>query len=185
MRDPSEGPDVFTYLNYRKFLEDWFAARKALNPRFSHRMFARLSGQKSPSLLLHVIQGKRSLTPPTVAAFGRAMKLGPEEASFFAGLVRLDQAATAEERNDAWRRVSASRRFRSARELEGRAFDAISHWYYVAVRELALRSDFVADPKWVARRVRPRITASQASSIIDSGRSSPSVVMPGWVLSCR
>ena len=130
-------------------------------------MFARLSGQKSPSLLLHVIQGKRSLTPPTIAAFGRAMKLGPEEAAFFAGLVRLDQAATAEERNDAWRRVSASRRFRSARELEGRAFDAISHWYYVAVRELALRSDFVADPKWIARRTRPRITPSQAEAALD------------------
>ena len=34
-------PDLYAYLDYRKYLEDWFDARKAANPRFSHRMFAR------------------------------------------------------------------------------------------------------------------------------------------------
>ncbi len=163
---PTALPDVFDYLDYRAFLSAWFQARKAANPRFSHRMFARLAKQKSPSLLLHVIQGKRSLTPATVEAFGRAMKLDPEESAFFAGLVRLDQADTPEERNDAWRKVSASRRFRSARALEGRAFEYLSHWYYVAVRELALRDDFRAEPAWIARTVRPRITKSQAASAL-------------------
>jgi len=159
--------DVFGYLDHRRFLDDWFRAKKAGNPRFSHRMFARLAGQKSPSLLLQVIRGDRNLTPATTEAFVGAMKLTSEEASFFADLVKLNQASTQEEQNEAWARISASRRFREARRIEGQGVEYISHWYYPAVRELANREDFQADPAWVARTLRPRITVAQARKALE------------------
>lgn len=158
----STAPDIFTYLDHRAFLSDWFDARKEANPRFSHRLFARLAGQKSPSLLLAVIRGKRNLTPATTRAFCKAMKLPKEDAGFFADLVRLDQAEGTEERNRAWRRISASRRFRQARALEGQAFDYISHWYIVAARELAARDGLWDDPAWLSKQLRPHITLAEA-----------------------
>ena len=147
-------PQVHRYLDFRKFLGDWFTAKKQLNPKFSHRMFARLAGQKSPSLLHHVIRGDRNLTAFTTEAFARAMKLPASEAAFFGLLVKLGQATTDEERNEAWERIAATRRFREARTVEGAGFEYLSHWYYPAIRELALRPDFVADPDWVAERLR-------------------------------
>jgi uncharacterized protein (TIGR02147 family) len=159
--------DVFGYLDHRRFLDDWFRAKKNGNPRFSHRMFARLAGQKSPSLLLQVIRGDRNLTPATAEAFIGAMKLSSEEAAFFADLVKLNQASSPDEQNEAWSRISASRRFRAARRIEGQGVEYISHWYYPAVRELANRDDFEADPAWIARALRPRITASQARKALE------------------
>jgi uncharacterized protein (TIGR02147 family) len=158
--------DVFTYLDHRRFLADWFRAKKAGNPRFSHRMFARLAGQKSPSLLLQVIRAERNLTPATAEAFCKAMKLPAEEAAFFFDLVRLDAAKSQAEQNEAWARISASRRFREARTLEGQGVEYISHWYYPAIRELASRDDFDADPTWIARTLRPRITVAQARKAV-------------------
>lgn len=154
--------DVFTYLDYRRFLDDWFRAAKDGNPRFSHRMFARMAGQKSPSLLLQVIRGNRNLTAATAESFSRAMSLAAEEAAFFADLVRFNQADTQAEQNQAWARISSSRRFREARLLEGQAVEYISHWYYPAIRELAHRDDFDPDPAWLSRVLRPRITVAQA-----------------------
>ena len=86
-------PDIYAYLDYRAFLSTWFDARKAQNPRFSHRLFARLAGQKSPSLLLQVIQRKRNLSEVTAPEFARAMKLDPDETSFFFALVAPEHSA--------------------------------------------------------------------------------------------
>lgn len=159
--------DVHAYLDYRRFLDDWFRAAKVGNPRFSHRMFARMAGQKSPSLLLQVIRGNRNLTAPTAEAFSQAMSLPADDAAFFADLVRFNQAETQAEQNQAWLRISASRRFREARLLEGQAVEYISHWYYPAIRELAYRDDFDPDPAWLSRTLRPRVTVAQARQAMD------------------
>lgn len=159
----ARGVKVYAYLDYRRFLEDWFRAAKAGNGRFSHRMFARLAAVKSPSLLKQVMNGERNLTATTTAGFVRAMALPAAEAAFFADLVGFNQSETQDEQNEAWARISASRRFREARTLEGQSFDYISQWHYPAIRELAHRDDFDPDPRWLARTLRPRITEAQAS----------------------
>ncbi len=160
-------PSVYDYLDFRRFLEDWFAAKKAANRRYSHRLFASKAGHKNPSLLLLVIRGKRNLTGPNVVGFCRAMGLPPAEARFFERLVRLGQAKTAEEQNEAWAEIAASRRFREARRLEELGFDVISRWHYSAIHELARRDDFEADPAWVAKTLVPKVTKAQARDALD------------------
>ncbi|MEQ1501028.1 MAG: TIGR02147 family protein [Myxococcota bacterium] len=161
-------PTVFDYLDFRAFLADWFVAKKRVNPRFSHRVFARAAGQKSPSLLHHVIEGHRNLTGATAEAFAAAMKLGAAEATFFAHLVELGQATTDGERNEAWERIAATRRFRDARRIDGAGFEYLSSWFYPAIRELAYRPDFVDDAEWIARTLRPKITVARARRAVDA-----------------
>ena len=161
-------PDLFSYLDYRRYLKDWFDWKQSRNPHFSHRVFARLAGQKNPSLLGQVIAGRRNLTARTTRAFCRAMSLDDEESSFFGMLVELDRAANNTERNRIWDRISASRRFQQARRIEGESFRYHSRRYFPAIRELAARPDFVADPAWIAAALRPRITAEQAADALTS-----------------
>jgi len=85
-------PDILQYTDHRAFLSDWFQWKKAANPRFSHRMFARLAGQRSPSLLLSVIKGQRNLTDTTAAAFSRAMKLDAGEQAHLFALIHLERS---------------------------------------------------------------------------------------------
>jgi len=177
-------PDLFTYLDYRAFLRDWFAAKKSHNHRYSYRVFARQAGQRSPSLLHHVIKGKRNLTPANVEAFGTAMRLKSEERTFFTHLVALDQANDDDTRNRAWERIAATRGFREARAIEGVSVEYLTHWYYPAIRELAYRADFRDEPAWIADTLRPTISVPKARRalaalkamgllILDSGRVRP------------
>ena len=165
MNAPSP-PDLFQYLDHRKYLEDWSAWKKSINSRFSHRMFARLAGQRSPSLLMHVIRNERNLTKTTSAAFCKAMGLDREEKAFFTLLVEFDRADNNAERNLIWERLSASRRFVAARSIDGGAFRYLSRWYYPAIRELAACPGFVAEPAWIAANLRPKITVSQATEAL-------------------
>jgi uncharacterized protein (TIGR02147 family) len=165
---PPTSPEVFGYLDHRRFLSDWFGWKKSRNATFSHRVFARRAGQKNPSLLGQVIAGRRNLTPRTTAAFSRAMALSEEEESFFQMLVQLDRAGTDSDRNRVWEQISASRRFQQARRIEGASFRYLSRWYFPAIRELAARLDFRTDPSWIAATLRPRITTAQAEDALSS-----------------
>lgn len=164
----SAPPNVYDYLDHRAYLRDWFEARKVANPRYSHRLFARRAGQSSPSLLLHVIQGKRNLTDATTAAFARALELDADAGRYFTWLVQFQQADAAEARQEAWERLSRVRRFRGARTLEGESWSYLSNWWWPAIRELASIPGFRPEPEWVARTLCPPIGVKKAREAIDA-----------------
>jgi uncharacterized protein (TIGR02147 family) len=160
-------PDPYGYLSYRRYLDDWYAARKKADGRFSHRLFMRKAGASSPSLFNEVVSGKRNLSAPMVDGFVKALGLSGSAGPFFRDLVTLEQAPTEAERNAAWARIAAHRRFRSARSIEGAAFAYLSSWYIPATRELAARADFRPEPEWIARTLEPRIALGQAREALD------------------
>jgi uncharacterized protein (TIGR02147 family) len=163
-----ERPDLFAYLDHRAFLADWFTWKKNTNRRFSHRVFSRLAGVRSPSLLLLVTKGERNITANTLPGFIKALSLDPEEAAFFTLLVELDATDADDERTAIFQRIAATQRFRAAHPIEGESFRYLSRWYIPAVRELALCEGFRADASWISGVVRPRITEAQAQEALDT-----------------
>ena len=161
-------PKIQKYLEYRTYLSDWFAWKKSNSPRFSHRGFVRRVGQKSPSLILDLMAGRRRLTPQMVGPFAEAMKLSAGDRRYLALLVELERAKTPEQRNAVWDQISAKRRFEAAHNLEGGSFRYLSDWCYPAIRELALRPDFKADPEWVASMMEPRISIARAREALQA-----------------
>jgi uncharacterized protein (TIGR02147 family) len=159
-------PLIYDYLDFRAFLKDWFDARKAANPRFSHRAFVRRTGRKSPSLLADIIAARRSVPKALAHDLSDAMGLKLDESAFFMALVDFEQASTAAEKNRAWQRIASSRRFKQARRLDGEAFRFLTHWYYPAIHEMAAMPDFDADPTLISRRLRPRITPTEAAQAL-------------------
>jgi uncharacterized protein (TIGR02147 family) len=159
--------NVFEFLDYRAFLRAFYTAEKLRRPAFSHRFFSRLAGLRSPNFLKLVMDGERNLGPETVPKFIKALALTGEAAAFFADLVTFTQAESVADKNRAFERISSSRRFRSARRIEGDLFKYLSHWYYPAIRELAGREDFHENPKWIASELRPKISAAEAATAIN------------------
>ena len=97
-----------------------------------------------------------------VDPFAEAMKLSVADRRYLALLVDLERAKTPDQRNSIWEQISAKRRFEAAHNLEGGSFRYLSDWCYPAIRELALRPDFKADPEWVASMMEPRISVARA-----------------------
>lgn len=150
-------PDIFAYLDYREYLGAYYDAAKANSSVFSYRWFSKKAGFSSPNYLKLVIDGDRNLTPESTGRFSHALGLNAEEARFFADLVSFNQAETDDERNDAYERVAASRRFRAARRIDHSFFRYLSHWYIPAIREMTARHDFRDDPAWISSQLVPRI----------------------------
>lgn len=150
-------PDIFSYLDYRAFLRDYYAAAKEHIAAFSFRYLSRRAGFSSPNFIKLVMEGDRNLGGDSPERVAKAFSLDRDETRFFVNLVAFDQAQSTEERNEAYAAVAASRRFRSARRLEHDMFEYLSHWYYPAIREMAGRADFVKDAGWIAAQLFPSV----------------------------
>jgi uncharacterized protein (TIGR02147 family) len=96
------------------------------------------------------------------ARFAAACGLTAKAAEFFCDLVGYSQAKSATEKQRWYERLARFRQFRAVHTISGSQADYYDHWYTPAIRELAAREDFVADPKWIAKQLLPRITESEA-----------------------
>ena len=159
-------PDVFAYLDYRAFLRDHYESRKGRG--FSFRAFARKANLGSPNYLKLVMDGERNLSGPMAARFARACGLGGAAAACFEPLVPRGQARPSTGRPAAYDRLKGFRRYRSVQKLELDHAEYHSTWYLPAIRELAAREGFRADPAWIARTLRPRITVTEARRALDT-----------------
>lgn len=154
--------DVFTYLDYRELLADYYRTKKGERRGFSYRVFSRRAGLGSPNHLKRVIDGERNLSAASTAKYVHAMDLRGDSAEYFSELVRFSQARTVRDREKSYERMRSFRGYQDAHLIDEHYADLHAHWYVPAIREMVLRSDFKNDAAWVAKNLRPAIRKDQA-----------------------
>jgi uncharacterized protein (TIGR02147 family) len=160
--------DVFAYLDYRAYLRDYYNDRKAAGRGFSYRGFSRKAGLKSPNYLKLVVDGERNLSADMAERFASACGLKDDEQRYFVDLVAFSQAATLAERNQHYARLTGFKRYRNAHKLDLAHAAYFSAWYMPAIRELAARTDFRADPTWIAAQLLPAVTPQEAEHALQT-----------------
>ena len=98
-------------------------------------------------------------------------------------LVAFNQAKTAKQGELHYARLKRFSRFRKVHKLDAAQEAYHSHWYIPAVRELVVRPDFEADPKWIAKTLLPSIAPAQAKEAVDVRSFAAS--LPLWLLACN
>jgi uncharacterized protein (TIGR02147 family) len=157
--------DVFRYLDYRVFLDDFYRAKKRSG--FSYRAFSRATGLGAPNYLKLVIASERNLTKSMAARFAATCGLQGEAAAYFERLVEFNQAKTATERSASYEQLVGFRRYRQAQKLELAQAEYHSKWYLPAIRELCTSPGFREDPEWLASVLRPAIKPSEAKQALE------------------
>jgi uncharacterized protein (TIGR02147 family) len=155
-------PDVLQYSNYRTYLADYYEAKKAQSPIFSHRYFAQKAGISSPNYLKLVMDGKRNLTKKSLVKFAAGLGLKGLRAEFFENLVFFNQAEALPERNVYYGLILRTRAKAGLRRLDEAQFHLFSDWRHIAVRELAAVKGFRPDARWVTKKMGKAITEKEA-----------------------
>jgi len=158
---------VYAFADYRRYLAAYYDYAKAEQYGFSFRVFSRRAKLRSSNYLRLVIDGERNLTRDMAGRFGEACELLGPAREFFCELVEYCQGKTAQERSRMYERLARYRPFREARRLESAQAEYHSRWYLPAIRELVRRADFSSDPKWIAKQLRPAISAAQAKRALE------------------
>lgn len=159
-------PNIFTYFNYREFLEDFYNEQKLLIKAFSFQYFANKAGFKSKSFIKHVIDGKKNLTTDSIEKLNNVLKLKDKSFSYFADLVAFNQTASIQQRNFYFEKLSQYNKRSAARTVLNQQYDIYSKWYFNAIRELIITTDFNDDYERLGKMLKPAITATNARDAV-------------------
>jgi uncharacterized protein (TIGR02147 family) len=145
--------DIFNYSDYRAFLKDYFAFKKAESRRFTFSLFAAMTGFASPSFLKLVMENKKNLTKPSVLKIARGLRLRKNPAQYFEDLVFFNQAATLEDKSYFLERINEYRRKNRPEKLLPGEYDYLGKWYHCVIREMVDLAGFTEDPRWIAEKL--------------------------------
>jgi uncharacterized protein (TIGR02147 family) len=160
-------PNIFKYLDFRDFLQDWFAWRREDEPDFSMRTFlGKVShGLSSSGILSAILKGKRNLSPALKLKVLRALSLKDKEAQYFNLLVDFNQAKGMEEKNQLFQQLS---RFRESKAqlVSEEQYGFYSKWYYLVVWCYFGMNQREKNPHAIAKHIQPSITQAQVEEAI-------------------
>ncbi|MBF0431276.1 MAG: TIGR02147 family protein [Fibrobacteria bacterium] len=158
--------NIFNYLDYRKFLKDYYLEKKSENKAFSYQFFANKAGIKTKSLIHHIMDGKRKITRDIAFKLGQAMELNEKSFSYWEELIAFNHATTNREKNHYFKRLASYNKRSNAKLLLKEQYEYFSKWYYNTIRELIPFVDFHNDFKRLAHMLKPAITPTQARQAI-------------------
>jgi uncharacterized protein (TIGR02147 family) len=148
---------IYSYLDYRHFLQDAYDAHKKKDKAFSYRMFARMAGSSSPNFLQLITSRKLNISHSQINELAQSMELGKKELHYFMTIVQFDHAKTHKEKDLCFREILNAREYYSVKTLETKQYEYFSHWYYPVIRELITDPDYPGDPAWIAEQIVPSI----------------------------
>lgn len=158
---------VLHYSDYRRFLRDFYAAKKALNPSYSYRYFAKKADLQSANYFKLVMDGTRNLTHRNIRKFAKGLGLGDKEAHYFENLVLFNQAKDEEEKGFFKKNLDLIRANDDRGLLSKDQFEVLSNWYPLVIKELLLLGDFNPQPKKIAQKLDFKITPQQAKEAVE------------------
>ena len=159
-------PKITEYGDYRRFLRDYYAARKRSDPSFSYGSFAKRAGV-ARNHLKGVLDGK-GLSPSSIQGYSKGLGLDETEAEYFRLMVSANQTKGAVARRaytGAMRRWLWQRQHRPVPSSEA-MLGLVRSWARTVVYGLANVSGFRAEPRWISRRLRGRVSEVQASEAL-------------------
>jgi uncharacterized protein (TIGR02147 family) len=158
---PKKELNIFLYMDYREYLRDRYDAG------FSLRAFAKRAGFKSHNFLKMVMKSERNLTEESIQKFIKGLNLSAIDANYFKKLVAHNQATGKEERQKNYEMILQAQEMSKVSQILRDQYAYYKGWYHPVVRELVSHDDFQENPSWIARKISPSITPSQAKESLD------------------
>lgn len=160
----SSSPSVFTYMDYRLFLSDFYRYQKSIRASFSYQNIALKVGIDR-SLVMRIFNGQRHISSKNCAAFISWLDLDTKEAAYFEELVLYCKAEKDEEIKKHMERLLSLTPTKQ-RILRTSEYEYFQQWYYAAIRSLLEFFHFTDNYKELAKTLIPNITVPQAREAI-------------------
>lgn len=158
--------DIYQFTHFRKYLEEYQAARVQQEPSFTRTEICNLMGmEKSRSYFADVLRGKK-VSPRMVAKFIEILGLDKKAAKYFETMVQVDQA-----KNDTIRKAAMEELLRQHPNpqhiINTDAYEYYNHWYHSALFAILDAMDVGDDMAPVQKRIFPKVPLGKLSDSLE------------------
>jgi uncharacterized protein (TIGR02147 family) len=156
---------VFSFLDYRAFLQSYQESRKADKDWYSVRYMAGRI-EMDPGQLVKVLQGKLHLPLARIPAISKLCRFDGREEAFFETLVRLGRAKTRGEIQELTERIVALRGV-DVKGLEADQAEYFHNWHHAVVRSLAGIVPFRGGYDAIGEMITPRVSGEKIKESVE------------------
>lgn len=157
--------DLFAYLDYRRFLREWFEREKQ-GGGMSLRRFSARAGFSSPNYFKLIVDGDRNLSEDGIAKFAVALGFNKQQTKFFCHLVHFNQATTHKQKNQFYLELLRCRKSGAISMVKKQQYRFYSKWYHPVVRELIVLPEYAGDLQKLAKRVYPALSVMEVQKSV-------------------
>ena len=158
---PASDVNIFSFTDFRKYLGEYYQARKQADRKFSHRFIREKVGAASAGWFADVVKGRINIPGASIIKLAKLLQLRNTETDYFESMVFFGQAGSLEERNRHFRKMLAFKEVRA--DMVGMdRLEFYSKWYHGAIRELLFFFPFRGDYAELARKLSPPIRQAEA-----------------------
>lgn len=158
-------PDIFQYTDYRKFLRDFYEAKKAAQKGYTHRYISKALGFKSTGSFAQILQGKTNISTQMITNFVGFLKLKKEEGDYFELMVLFNQSKSHAEKKRYFEKVIAFPKS-NFKVVDSAQYAYYEKWYYSVIREILAFYPFKDDYKELAKMLEPQISQAEAQKAV-------------------
>lgn len=160
--------EIFGYLSYRKYLEDFLEFKKNTDYGYSYRQFSKLAGFSSPSVLPSVISGQKKIGQRSIPKYLKALNLTGKQAEYFTILVNMNNEKS-EEKIEFYRNSLIEVTPKSQRKLlTEEHYQYLSHWLYPVLEEMSHIDNFNEDIQWIkGKLIDNKISDNEIASALN------------------
>jgi uncharacterized protein (TIGR02147 family) len=157
-------PSVFDYLDYVKYIREYYEARHTIDRWFSYRYIQSKTGI-DPGYLFKVFMGKKPLPQKKSNALAEVFGLTKRESEYFTLLVLYGQAKSNETIRRYFERMLSFGEV-TTRTVAVKEYSYYTKWYHAAIRQLLSCTDFTGDYRSLARMTVPPVTEGEAKKAV-------------------
>ncbi len=153
--------NIFGYVDYRKYLKDYYDLQKKQTRYFSYRYFSNKAGFSSHNVLKQVISGERNVAYNSISKFCRALNFTSRECDYFRLLVLFGQSKDETEKNELFREMTQYKKSSRVKKLSELQFQMYSEWHHAVIREMISFIDVKDNYDSIAKSFLPAIKPVQ------------------------
>jgi uncharacterized protein (TIGR02147 family) len=161
-----ETASIYNYQNPRQFVLDRVNTAQRENSGVSIRQLALKMGI-SHTLLVMILQGKRSLRVKHAGAIAQGLGLSSQERLYLQALIQLDSAKDVEEKHLCQLLLTELHPEQPVKIRQIEQFELISNWIHMAILSACDLSDFDPAPEAIAKRFGTRVNANEIRAAME------------------
>ncbi len=157
-------PNIYSYIDYRRYLIDYIKEKKVSNPGFSGRLFSSRMGI-SAATLARILNGERNISRKLLPVFIDELNLREKSTDYFTLMVQLTLDKNPENKNAIFKKMLdlRSERIKKVKLVQYSLFEK---WYLIALREIIDIKGRINNGCSISDSLRPSIPLKEAEKAV-------------------
>jgi uncharacterized protein (TIGR02147 family) len=158
-------PNIFEFIDYKKFLTAWREAEKENNPGLTHEYLCAKLGQRNRTYFSDVEKGRKIIGGEVLDRLIKLMGLTCDEAKYFRAIVGYGQPATYSEK-EYWFEQAIQLNNTPKKIVDKKTYAYFKRWYHSTVRAYLETCNFKKEYAEASRRLYGRVTPKEVKEAI-------------------